>query len=144
MKIKLLYVVTIFALNFAYTQNDPALSLKTTSMTPKVFKSISVDKSALAEKELPVDFCIIGHDDISKKWLKSQTAKDIFIEYSEFDYCIIVNAKSWDEIFAMKKLLPSKVALIPMNANWMTERYGIKHYPGAYSHYETALFQSYP
>lgn len=150
--LKMLSMISLIGLNFSMNSHaqsgmgggDQGLPILTSKMTPKVFVNIGVKKAELAQAELPMDFCIVGHDDLSKKWLKSNTTKEMLSAFSEFDYCIIINAKNWDEIFAIKKLLPKNIPLIPMHANWMAERYGLSHYPGVYSHDEAAIYQTYP
>ena len=151
--LKALSIMSLIGLNLvslqSYAQSgmgggDQGMPIRTSKMTPKTFVNLGVKKAELAQAELPMDFCIVGFDEASKKWLKSATTREILAAFSEFDYCIIVNAKTWDEIFAIKKLLPKNMPLIPMHANWMAERYGLSHYPGVYSHDEAAVYQTYP
>ena len=151
--LKALSIMSLIGLNLvsipSYAQSgmgggDQGMPIRTSQMTPKTFVNLGVKKAELAQAELPMDFCIVGFDEASKKWLKSTTTREMLAAFRQFDYCIIVNATPWDEIFAIKKLLPKNMPLIPMHANWMAERYGLSHYPGVYFHEEAAVYQTYP
>ena len=91
-------------------------------------KPVSPGDQAYVDK-IP-EFVIVGDDADTMKWLKEYKT---LLEKGPNVYYVIANVKNQDNVNTIKKLLPQNVKVVPMNADWLSDRYRIKKYPDTYT-----------
>ena len=91
-------------------------------------KPVSPGDQAYIDK-IP-EFVIVGDDIDTMKWLKKYKT---LLEKGRNVYYVIANVKNQDNVDTIKKLLPRNVKVVPMNADWLSDRYKIKKYPDTHT-----------
>ena len=87
-------------------------------------KPVSSGDQAYVEK-IP-GFVLIGDDADTIAWLKEYKT---LLRKGSNAYYVIANVKNQDNVDSIKKLLPKNVKVVPMNADWLSDRYRMKQYP---------------
>ena len=89
-------------------------------------KPVSPDDQAYVDK-IP-RFVIVGDDADTITWLKEYKT---LLDKGPNVYYVIANVKNQDNVDKIKKLLPKIVKVVPMNADWLSDRYQQKKYPNS-------------
>lgn len=113
----------VLAMSVAHAEiKYPIVSSK---LSPAVSK-IALVESNIPDEVAPPVIILVGDDPISLKWLKDSQE---FLSATDSDFYVITNVIDAQHLARVKTQLPKGATVLPMNANWIAERYHIKHYP---------------
>ncbi|GBU08996.1 hypothetical protein AwWohl_01340 [Gammaproteobacteria bacterium] len=125
MKKRLISLLLISSLAASVSFAQEAYPIVTKKMTP-IENKTKWAKGNAPREVMPPSAYIIGDDAMSIKWL---TSGKKYLESTEYDYYVIANVADEKGVEKITKLLPKGVKIIPMNADWIAERYNLKNYP---------------
>ena len=103
-----------------------ALPVKSPSLTASTFKSYKIPshRTQAAQVMLSIPICVLGHDNLSQKWLAERAQKLLEMQA----VCFMVNADNASELATLRAIAP-KTTIAAMDGEWLHRYFDLKHYP---------------
>ncbi|MCF6256148.1 MAG: integrating conjugative element protein [Gammaproteobacteria bacterium] len=108
-------------------QKDPEnlslwLPLTTDKLSPKRLRD---NDEREVNYDLDAPICIIGSDDLSMHWIKSNLNNLVKLKAR----CWLVQADDFNDFTAISRQLQGKVLMMPADGDAIADFFGIRHYP---------------